>query len=79
VASASRLHRVGRGFESLNAHQPSLLLKLGGNYFRLWELTGKTWKDGKYHSENDREHDQRNGATDEPTREHFNFVAGYPR
>jgi hypothetical protein len=43
------------------------------------ELTGKTWKNGKYHSENDREHDQRNGATDEPTREHFNFVAGYPR
>ena len=24
VASASRLHRVGRGFESLSAHQPSL-------------------------------------------------------
>ncbi len=28
VVSASRLHRVGRGFESLSAHQPSPAMQL---------------------------------------------------
>jgi len=48
VASASRLHRVGRGFESLSAHQLLNWLSLRGDVVGNVELSGIRRKQAEY-------------------------------